>query len=200
MIAFVKGVLEMMDENSIVVEKHGIGYEILVSGSVLQALPQVGNEVKIYTYTHVREDALQLFGFLTRDDLAMFKLLITVSGVGPKGALGILTVMDANALRIAILTDDAKAIARSPGIGAKTAGKVILELRDKMSSDALLPDFLSESTGGNGSVDASAGQDAIQALTALGYSASQAAMAVKKVSAEGMSVEEILKQSLKVIG
>lgn len=200
MIAFVKGVLEMMDENSIVVENHGIGYEILVSGSVLQALPQVGNEVKIYTYTHVREDALQLFGFLTRDDLAMFKLLITVSGVGPKGALGILTVMDANALRIAILTDDAKAIARSPGIGAKTAGKVILELRDKMSSDALLPDFLSESTGGNGSVDASAGQDAIQALTALGYSASQAAMAVKKVSAEGMSVEEILKQSLKVIG
>lgn len=200
MIAFVKGVLEMMDENSIVVENHGIGYEILVSGSVLQALPQVGNEVKIYTYTHVREDALQLFGFLTRDDLAMFKLLITVSGVGPKGALGILTVMDANALRIAILTDDAKAIARSPGIGAKTAGKVILELRDKMSSDALLPDFLSESTGGNGNVDASVGQDAIQALTALGYSASQAAMAVKKVSAEGMSVEEILKQSLKVIG
>lgn len=200
MIAFVKGVLESMNEDSIIVEKHGIGYEILVSGSVLQALPRVGNEVKIYTYTHVREDALQLFGFLTRDDLAMFKLLITVSGVGPKGALGILTVMDANALRMAILTDDAKAIARSPGIGAKTAGKVILELRDKMSSDALLPDFLSEDAAGIGSADTSVVQDAIQALTALGYSASQAATAVKKVSAEGMSVEEILKQSLKVIG
>lgn len=200
MIAFVKGVLESMNEDSIIVEKHGIGYEILVSGSVLQALPRVGNEVKIYTYTHVREDALQLFGFLTRDDLAMFKLLITVSGVGPKGALGILTVMDANALRMAILTDDAKAIARSPGIGAKTAGKVILELRDKMSSDALLPDFLSEDAAGIGGADTSVVQDAIQALTALGYSASQAATAVKKVSAEGMSVEEILKQSLKVIG
>lgn len=200
MIAFVKGVLERVDESSIVVENHGIGYEILVSGSVLQALPQVGNEVKIYTYTHVREDALQLFGFLTRDDLAMFKLLITVSGVGPKGALGILTVMDANALRIAILTDDIKTIARSPGIGTKTAGKVILELRDKMPSDALLPDFLSEDAAGIDRADTSVVQDAIQALTALGYSASQAAAAVKKVSAEGMSVEEILKQSLKVIG
>lgn len=200
MIAFVKGVLEAMEDGSIVVENHGIGYEILVSGSVLQALPQVGIEVKIYTYTHVREDALQLFGFLTRDDLAMFKLLITVSGVGPKGALGILTVMDANALRIAILTDDAKAIARSPGIGAKTAGKVILELRDKISSDALLPDFSAEDTGVYGNVEASVVQDAIQALTALGYSASQAAVAVKKVSAEGMTVEDILKQSLKVIG
>ncbi len=200
MIAFVKGVLEAVNDGSIVVENQGIGYEILVSGSVLQALPQAGNEVKIYTYTHVREDALQLFGFLTRDDLAMFKLLITVSGVGPKGALGILTVMDANALRIAILTDDAKAIARSPGIGAKTAGKVILELRDKISSDALMPDFLSEDAKGYDSADTLVIQDAVQALTALGYSASQAATAVKKVSAEGMSVEDILKQSLKVIG
>ena len=200
MIAFVKGVLEAVNDGSIVVENQGIGYEILVSGSVLQAIPQAGNEVKIYTYTHVREDALQLFGFLTRDDLAMFKLLITVSGVGPKGALGILTVMDANALRIAILTDDAKAIARSPGIGAKTAGKVILELRDKISSDALMPDFLSEDAKGYDSADTLVIQDAVQALTALGYSASQAATAVKKVSAEGMSVEDILKQSLKVIG
>lgn len=199
MIAFIKGVLEALDENRIVVENHGIGYEILVAGSVLQALPRPGNEVKIHTYMHVREDAIQLFGFLTRDDLAMFKLLITVSGVGPKGALGVLTAMDADKLRLAILTDDAKAIARAPGIGAKTAGKVILELRDKVSKDALLPDSFSGDSDVSPNADATADREAVQALTALGYSASQAAVAVKKVSASGMTVEEILKQSLRVI-
>lgn len=199
MIAFIKGVLEALDENRIVVENHGIGYEILVAGSVLQALPRPGNEVKIHTYMHVREDAIQLFGFLTRDDLAMFKLLITVSGVGPKGALGVLTAMDADKLRLAILTDDAKAIARAPGIGAKTAGKVILELRDKISKDALLPDSFAGDSDVSPNADATADREAVQALTALGYSASQAAVAVKKVSAPGMTVEEILKQSLRVI-
>lgn len=199
MIAFVKGRLDTVSEDSIVVENQGMGYEILVPASVLQALPPPGHEVKLYTYMHVREDAVLLFGFLLRDDLSMFKRLITVSGVGPKGALGVLSTMDANALRLAILTDDAKAIARSPGIGAKTAGKVILELKDKISNDDLLPDAFSDGAVRPAGADTPADQDAVQALTALGYSASQAAVAVRKVSADGMTVEDILKQSLKVI-
>lgn len=199
MIAFVKGRLDTVSEDSIVVENQGMGYEILVPASVLQALPQPGHEVKLYTYMHVREDAVLLFGFLLRDDLSMFKRLITVSGVGPKGALGVLSTMDANALRLAILTDDAKAIARSPGIGAKTAGKVILELKDKISNDDLLPDAFSDGAVRPAGADTPADRDAVQALTALGYSASQAAVAVRKVSADGMTVEDILKQSLKVI-
>lgn len=199
MIAFVKGRLDTVSENSVVVENQGMGYEILVPASVLQALPQPGHEVKLYTYMHVREDAVLLFGFLMRDDLSMFKRLITVSGVGPKGALGVLSTMDANALRLAILTDDAKAIARSPGIGAKTAGKVILELKDKISNDDLLPDAFSDGAARPTGADTPADRDAVQALTALGYSASQAAVAVRKVSADGMTVEDILKQSLKVI-
>ena len=132
MIHFIKGILDTVSENQIVVENQGIGFEIMVPLSVVSALPQTGNDVKIYTYMYVREDCQQLFGFLTKDELAMFKLLITVSGIGPKGALGILSVMDADALRFAILADDAVSIAKAPGIGKKTAGKLILELKDKM--------------------------------------------------------------------
>lgn len=200
MIAFIKGILDTLAEDYIVVENHGIGYRILVPGSVLQELPPPGSEVKIYTYTHVREDAIQLFGFLTKDGMEMFKLLITVNGVGPKGALGILTALDTDALRFAIIADDAKTIARSPGIGSKTASKVILELRDRISAEEMLPE-----PGDTGIAapevmpDADVRKDAVEALEALGYSATQAASAVRKVQTAEMSVEEILKQSLKVI-
>lgn len=198
MLAFVKGKLDTVTGDYIIVENQGNGYEILVPGSVIQAMPQVGNEVKIYTYLYVREDVLQLYGFLTKDQLDMFKLLITVNGIGPKGALGILTVMDVDALRLAILSDDAKSIAKSPGIGAKTAGKLILELKDKCHLEDILDSGGSQTSPLTEAADSSARNDAIQALVALGYSASEAAAAVRKVNvSEDMSVEDILKQSLK---
>lgn len=202
MIAMVKGSLEFVNENCIVVENHGIGFEILVPGSVVSLLPPVGNEVKIYTYTHVREDALQLYGFLTRDEMDMFKLLITVNGIGPKGALGILSVMDADSLRFAILAGDTKTIAKAPGLGVKTAGKLILELKDKCSIEDMF-----ESSGKaslqNGAKGADSGisevqGEAVEALVALGYSAAEATAAVRKTSVtEEMTVEELLRQSLK---
>ena len=198
MLAFVKGKLDTVTEDYIIVENQGNGYEILVPGSVIQAMPQVGNEVKIYTYLYVREDVLQLYGFLTKDQLDMFKLLITVNGIGPKGALGILTVMDVDALRLAILSDDAKSIAKSPGIGAKTAGKLILELKDKCHLEDILDSGGDRTSPLAETADSGARNDAIQALVALGYSASEAAAAVRKVKiSEDMSVEAILKQSLK---
>lgn len=198
MLAFVKGKLDTVTGDYIIVENQGNGYEILVPGSVIQAMPQVGNEVKIYTYLYVREDVLQLYGFLTKDQLDMFKLLITVNGIGPKGALGILTVMDVDALRLAILSDDAKSIAKSPGIGAKTAGKLILELKDKCHLEDILDSGGDRTSPLAETADSGARNDAIQALVALGYSASEAAAAVRKVKAsEDMSVEDILKQSLK---
>ncbi len=198
MLAFVKGKLDTVTEDYIIVENQGNGYEILVPGSVIQAMPQVGNEVKIYTYLYVREDVLQLYGFLTKDQLDMFKLLITVNGIGPKGALGILTVMDVDALRLAILSDDAKSIAKSPGIGAKTAGKLILELKDKCHLEDILDSGGDWTSPLAETADSGARNDAIQALVALGYSASEAAAAVRKVKiSEDMSVEDILKQSLK---
>lgn len=198
MIAFIKGTLDTIQEDCIIVENQGVGFQILVPGSVVQAMPQVGNTVKIYTYTYVREDVLQLYGFLTKDQLNMFQLLITVNGIGPKGALGILTVMDVDALRLAILSDDAKSIAKSPGIGAKTASKLILELKDKCHLEDVFASGESDTPSVAIAVDNEARNDAIQALVALGYSVSEATAAVRKTDVtEDMSVEDILKQSLK---
>jgi len=198
MIAFVKGILDTVAEDRIVVENQGVGFEIFVPGSVSRALPQVGNEVKIYTYTYVREDILHLYGFLTRDEMDMFKMLITVNGVGPKGALGILTVMDVDSLRMAILSEDAKSIAKAPGIGNKTASKVILELRDKCPMSEVMEGVSADGLSVGAVSDGDSRNDAIMALVALGYSASEAAGAVRKSGATpDMSVEDILKQSLK---
>ena len=203
MIQFVRGILDTVSENQIVVENQGIGFGILVPLSVVSALPQTGNEVKIYTYMHVREDAMQLFGFLTKDELAMFQLLITVSGIGPKGALGILSVMDADALRFAILADDAKSISKAPGIGVKTAGRLILELRDKVDFEEAIEGALDRgemNAAGRSSAgeNRAAANEAIQALVALGYSSAEAVKAVKKVAAApDQTVEDILKAALK---
>lgn len=133
MYAYIKGTLEETGEDYIVVEAGGIGYQIFTTGQTFQYLPSMGEEVKVYTYLHVREDAMILFGFLTKDDLFVFRLLLGVSGIGPKGALAVLSVMTTDDLRFAVLGDDAKAIAKAPGVGAKTAQRLILELKDKLS-------------------------------------------------------------------
>ena len=132
MIAFLRGTVEDMTESSLVLDVHGVGYEVLVPGQLLSSISGTGQELKLYTYMQVREDAVVLFGFLTKDDLAMFKMLIGVNGVGPKAGLAILSALGADDLRFAVLSDDAKKIAKTPGIGAKTAQKIILELKDKL--------------------------------------------------------------------
>lgn len=199
MISFVRGELSEIIENIVVVDNNGVGYNIEVPLSVLPQLPLVGSEVKLYTYLSVREDAMKLFGFITRDDLNIFKLLIGVSGIGPKGALAILSSMTPNELRIAVMSDDAKLIARAPGIGLKTAQKLIIEAKGKIS----MPEDISEDGAiPMPSVNIEAGSDprseAIAALTALGYSNSEAVMAVKKVEyVDGMDAEAVLKASLR---
>lgn len=202
MYAYIKGTLEEIGEDAVIVEAGGIGYNIRVSTTTADLLPGLGSEVKIYTYTLVREDAFALFGFLTRDDLEIFKRLITVSGIGPKGGLAILSVMSADALRFAVMAGDAKAIAKAPGVGAKTAERVILELRDKISIEDTLRG-LSPADTAVGAADGGVGEnrirrEAIEALVALGYSASDATAAVKKVTAgEDSTPESILKNALK---
>ncbi|MDE6944964.1 MAG: Holliday junction branch migration protein RuvA [Lachnospiraceae bacterium] len=203
MYAYLKGTLEEITEDAIVVEVGNIGYNIRVSTTTADLLPGIGSEVKIYTYTMVREDAFTLYGFLSRDNLEIFKKLITVNGIGPKGGLAILSVMNADALRFAIMAGDAKSIAKAPGVGNKTAERVILDLRDKISlEDTLLG--LGEPTVTSGGAAVGAGTDnvmkreAIEALVALGYSASDATNAVKKVEVDETStVEGILKSALK---
>lgn len=202
MIGFVKGLIDSVYDDHVLIDNHGVGYEIFVPGSVLEALPHAGEEVKLYTYLHVREDVMQLYGFLTADALSFFKLLITVSGIGPKGALGILSVMDVDTLRFAILAGDHKSIATAPGIGKKTAEKVVLELRDKCDADDFIGaesasgKTLSSGGGSTGATDAA--KDAIEALVALGYSSTDAMRAVRSVGDLG-DTEAILKQALKKI-
>lgn len=134
MIRYIKGTLEMIEEDAVVLDNHGIGYRILVSGALMDRLPGIGGEMKIYTYMNVREDAMQLFGFESMDELEMFCQLITVSGIGPKAGLSILGTLSADDIRFAVLADDAATIAKAPGIGAKTAKKLIVELKDKIAA------------------------------------------------------------------
>lgn len=203
MYAYIKGILEEITEDAVVVEAGGIGYNIKVSASTADLLPGIGSEVKVYTYTLVREDAFSLYGFLTRDDLDIFKKLITVSGIGPKGGLAILSVISADALRFAVMAGDAKAIAKAPGVGAKTAERVILDLRDKISLEDTLRGMGGDLGSGqaadaSGTADNLMKREAIEALVALGYSASDATAAVKKVEAGAEATSEtILKQALK---
>lgn len=202
MIAFIQGELCDAGQDTIVVACQGIGYEIQIPVSVAQALPDPGNVVKIYTYTYVREDALGLFGFLTKDDLKIFKLLITVNGVGPKAALAILSAMTADELRFAILAEDAKAIAKAPGIGPKTAKRMIIELKDKLNLESMIEGHGDAEMSPSGPDDAAANvrDEVIMALTALGYGNTEAVRAVRAVSgADEMDSETLLKQALKKI-
>ncbi len=198
MIAFIRGIIDEITEESVVIDTGSMGYNIRISGKTAGELPGIGEEVRLYTYTSVREDAIWLYGFLTRDELAVYKQLITVGGIGPKGGLAILSVMSADDLRFAVLSGDSKAISKAPGVGAKTAQRVILELKDKMSlEDAFEKKSEHVQTlkiSGNGQVR----NDAVMALTALGYSSAESLKAVSAVEiTEEMDVEAVLKAALK---
>ena len=198
MISFVKGTLDEVMENAVVVEAAGIGYEIHVSSVLIGKLPPVGQTVKIYTYLQVKEDGVALFGFADRQELQMFHRLIGVSSVGPKYALAILSVLTSQEVAMAVISGDVKAITAAPGVGTKTAQRIILELKDKLrSEDAVFAQapagwIPQEERGQGGAI-----WEAIDAMTALGYSRSEAAKAVKAVAQEDMDAEAILKAALK---
>lgn len=197
MISYIKGNLADITEDSIVVDVAGIGWQIFVPGQVLDRLPAMGETIKIHTWLQVREDALTLFGFLTKDDLRIFKMLIGVNGIGPKNALAILSVMSTDDLRFAILGDDAKAIAKTPGVGPKTAQRLILELKDKVSLEDAFEQKMAHVQEVQTDVSG-VKAEAVMALTALGYSSSEAWKALSGIEImEGMEVEALLKQALK---
>jgi Holliday junction DNA helicase RuvA len=198
-ISYIRGPLAEINEDMIVVEAGAVGYNIRVPLSVVEGLPGIGKEVKIYTYLQVREDAMSLYGFLTRQDLKMFRLLLGVSGIGPKGALGLLSAMRPDDLRLAVISGDVKAISRAPGIGNKTAQRLILDLKDKIPVDQLLSAPRVEP--GREPADTGLGEaarEAVEALIALGYSPGEAARAVSKTTVtENMTGEDVLKASLR---
>ncbi len=200
MYAYIKGEIVDLSDDNLVLECNNIGYNIRIPLSVAQRLPGTGATVKIYTYTSVREDAFQLFGFLSKDDLEIYKKLIAVNGIGPKGALSILSAMSADDLRFAILSGDSKAISKAPGIGNKSAERIILELRDKvhLMSEAVSTESISAATDAKS--NSAARNEALEALTSLGYSPSEALKALQQLSiTEDMDSGVILKQALKII-
>lgn len=197
MISYIKGSLADITEDSIVVDVSGIGWQIFVPGQVLDRLPAMGETVKVHTWLQVREDAMTLFGFLTKDDLRIFKLLIGVNGIGPKNALAILSVMSTDDLRFAILGDDAKAIAKTPGVGPKTAQRLILELKDKVSLEDAFEQKMAHVQEAQADISG-VKAEAVMALTALGYSSSEAFKALNGIEiTENMEVEALLKLALK---
>lgn len=202
MYAYIKGSLESIEEDNIVVDVQNIGYELKVPNSVIAQLPPIGDEVKLYTYLYVREDAMNLFAFLTKDDLDVFKKLLTVNGIGPKGALGILSAINPDDLRFAILSEDADLIATAPGIGKKTASKLIIELKDKFKIKNyqlnIGKNVSDESLSSESVTHMDVRQDAIAALVSLGYSNLDASKAVRKVHTV-TTLELLIKDALKLL-
>lgn len=180
-----------------VVETGGIGYNLRMPADAASCLPGIGSEVKIYTYTSVREDAIWLYGFSTRDELQLFQQLITVNGIGPKGAQAVLSAIPVGELRLAIYTGDVKRIAKAPGIGAKTAQRIVLDLKDQISlEDTLAAEKAPEAF--DSSVSGKERREAVEALTALGYAQADAVKVIRSVpDADKMDVEQLLKAALK---
>lgn len=195
MITYIKGELTEVVDQYIVVEAYGVGYEIMVPASTLGELPPIGHELKIYTYQNVREDALDLFGFFSRDHLNIFKLLISVNGIGPKGALSILSSITPDDLRLAVITDDVKRIQSAPGIGSKTAQKLMIELKDKLHVEDVI--FRQESGVGQ-PASIQIDDEVVEALVSLGYSYTESLKAVRSIEVtQTMDSELLLKQALK---
>ena len=200
MISYIRGELVAVEEDKAIVDVNGVGFGIFMPAQSMNLLPALGEEVKLHTYMNVREDAMQLYGFLTRDDLQVFKLVIGVSGIGPKGGLGILSKLTADELRFAVMAHDVKTISSAPGIGKKTAEKLIIELKDKLSIEDVLTRQEDEVVHTSAAATNQVQTEAVQALIALGYGNSEALKAVKKVAiSEDTTVEAVLKLALKNI-
>ena len=198
MIAYIKGPLAYISDQTAIIDAHGVGYQIHVSPSTLSRLPARGAEVQLFTYMQVSESGQALHGFLTQEELRLFMLLISVSGIGPKVASGILSTLSPSQVIIAIVADDAAALSKAPGVGKKTAQRVLLELRDKIKTAGHLDgDTQEQVTCFTTPGQRSEKQDAMDALLALGYGRAEAMQVVLEVAEESMTADIIIRQSLK---
>lgn len=200
MYEYIKGKYVGIIKDYVVVENNGIGYKIYSSGISMSGMPSVGEEVMLYLEQIVREDFIGLYGFLSKEELKMFNMLLSINGVGAKAALSLLSISKINNLKYAIMTSDDKHLCRAPGIGKKTAGRIILELKDKLKPD----EFFDEDSDGSQGLDANNDDYGIKisevlgALLALGYSEKEANMAIKNVKKDS-TVEIMIKDCLRVL-
>ena len=200
MISYLIGQAVDASENFVILEVNQIGYQVFMTVRDLAKLPEYGKEIKVFTYLHLKEDLIQLYGFLDQEDLKLFQMLINVNGIGPKAGIGILSALSAYDLRFAILSDDVKTITKVPGIGNKTAQRLILDLKDKISLEDAFEKKMQKTEKQKKNKNQDNVDEAILALTSLGYSNSEALRAVRAVKIEeNWTTEEIIKEALKTI-
>lgn len=204
MFYYISGKLAHLDPSFAVVDAGGVGYKLTISGTTHASMPPylTASEpptVKLFTYMAVREDGIELFGFSKEEELASFKLLITVSGVGPKAAISILTQLTPQKLAIAICTDDKKAIAKANGVGPKTAARIVLELKDRLAKETVVDseDAQQSFDTASASVLPSKRKDAEDALSVLGYSRSEASAVLRTIDVNGLELDDIIRLALK---
>ena len=197
MLAYVKGSLEIKTKGYIVVETNGIGYKIFMPESTIEKLGAVGEKIKIFTFMRVREDDVSLYGFLTNEELRMFELLLSVSGIGAKGALTILSNITPSQFALAVITNDVGMLKKLPGIGPKTAQRTILELKDKLKKEQeIAVSTEEESSFQEAILEDEKVSEAVSALQVLGYSKKEIVQALEKVDMKSLSVEDIIRKGL----
>lgn len=196
MIAYLKGIIDIKRQDYVVIDVHGVGYKIFMTEGAIQNL-EVDSEAKIYTFMRVREDDVSLYGFLNVEELAMFELLISVGGIGAKSAVGILSSIAPSKFALAVITDDVATLKKLPGIGAKTAQRIILELKDKIKTQ----EATEQESEIKQKIEVSdSAKDAIEALQVLGYTRKEVEEAISKIGDSNLTTEEIIKQGLKYLG
>lgn len=199
MIAYIKGKLETKSSTYVVVDVNGIGYKIFMSGTAISEMPEVGENVKVHTYYYVREDNISLYGFNTQEELKMFELLLSVSGVGAKSAIAMLSAIKPSSFALAVISNDVKALIKIPGVGPKSAQRIILELKDKLKTEQALAEEdnieIKTIIADNSKVD-----EAISALQVLGYNRKEIEKAFEHIPSKELSVEDLIKQALKILG
>ena len=208
MLAYIKGTLEMKMTGYIVIDVGGLGYKVFMSDSGIEKLGNIGDTVKVHTYYKVREDDISIFGFNTLEELKMFELLISVSGVGAKTALGMLAVCEPTEFALAVITEDVKTLTQMPGIGAKSAQRIILELKDKIKKEQQIQE-LTKATGGISGAKTKLEEkieneekidEAIAALQVLGYNKREIEKAFEKLVKDNMTTEELIRKGLSILG
>lgn len=197
MIAFVSGIVEMKLNGYIVIDVGGVGYKVFMSEVAIEALGSLGDKVKVYTHQHVREDDISLYGFRTMEELNMFELLISVSGVGAKSALSILANIEPSAFALAVITNDTSKLVKIPGVGAKTAARIVLELKDKLKNQNMVAE--KESAVKKVSMDKEEVDEAISALQVLGYTRRDIEKVFEQIDLSNLTLEDMIKQGLKYL-
>ncbi len=198
MFAYIKGILSMKFNNYIIIEVGGIGYKIFMTQTAIQQIGNIGDNIKVHTYYYVREDNINLYGFITNEELKMFELLLSVSGIGAKSAIITLSNITPSSFALAVITNNTSKLVKIPGIGAKTAARIILELKDKLKTEQTiteenqhLKDAITEDNKLN---------EAISALQVLGYTKKESEKVVEEIDIDELSVEDLIKKALSFLG